>query len=899
MVQQASSDDDRLVPGAAPPVADPKALLAAVPGALALTDTDGRLRWWNERTASLLGTGAAVGASLQDLLGVPGAALEAGAGEPLHAPARDRWLLPRRRTLADGCRLWQLDEADAVSPRRRGDVESQLALAESLAGIGLWRHALAADRIHGNAQAWAMLGLPPRPDGMPSAELRARIHPDDRVLERASAEQALAGTGPADTELRYTRADGSWGHVLTRRVVERDEAGQAIAFLGVALDVTERATQAEHARTLARRLDLAARTAGIGYWAREGEAERAFWNEQMRQLHALAPDEPVPTLKEWLEVFLHPADRTRIGGAFRALLQEGSDQVDAELRIVRRDGSVRHLMTFAHHERDGPSPAQFGIAVDVTERRRADEALRRAEQRAALAARGAGLGTWELDLANLGVYWDAQMWALRGRPPRVLPPDADEILSFVHPDDRIGARRQLDEAAGDTEVVEHRFRVVWPDGSVHWLASRSTTIAGADGRPLRRIGVNWDVTAERSAEEERRQREAAQQANRAKSAFIARMSHELRTPLNALLGFVQLMQHAEDGAGEDPAPPERRAQRLERLQHMRAAGEHLLSLIDDVLDLASLDVGELRVASEPVPLAALVAQTLPLVEPLRQAAGVPVQVEVGTLAVQADPTRLRQVLVNLLGNACKYNRAGGAVWVDAGVEGDEVRLEVRDSGRGLSEQQLKGLFEPFNRLGAERETIPGTGIGLAITKALVQRMGGRIAVHSRAGEGSAFVLWLPVAAADAVRPPDEPATMHADAGPCAAGGCTVLYIEDNAVNALIVRQTLAQRPALHLVTAADGRSGLEAARRHRPTLVLLDMQLPDMDGLTLLQQLRADPLTAAIPCVALSANVLPEDIARARAAGVVDYWTKPLDLGAFLVAIDRLLGQAAGGTPGR
>ena len=785
-----------------------------------------------------------------------------------------------------------MDDTESVqSAHERTAMESHLALAEQLAGLALWRHDLRTNRMHYNQQALAVLDIQPGPEGVPLDEVRALIHPDDLPLVVASAQAALDSDEPIDVDARYRRRDGSWCHVLTRRVVQRDAGGQPVAFVGVALDITARTEALQRAQTLARRFDLAARTAGIGYWARENDAERAYWSEQMRALHGLAADAQVPTLKEWLAQYLHPEDRGWVGERFRAWLSGQVPMVRAELRIVRADGAVRHLLTHSQQEPAAGRPVQFGIVVDVTERRLADLALRRAEQRAALAARGAGLGTWELDLQDGSAYWDAQMWQLRGVPARSTPPSPEELLSFVHPQDLDTARRQVSAARDDPGTLDHQFRVVWPDGSVHWLASRSASIDDAQGRALRRIGVNWDVTAVRRADEERQERETAQRASQAKSQFLARMSHELRTPLNAVLGFTQLLI-ADEGAGTGAAPaPEQRLQRLQRLQHIRAAGEHLLSLINDVLDLASLDAGELRVVPVRVALAPLLADTLPLLEPLRAACGVTLHSALGDLAVQADPTRLRQVLLNLLSNACKYNREGGRVELTAEAADAEVRLQVRDTGRGMSDAQLRQLFQPFNRLGVEREGIEGTGIGLAIVQALVRGMGGRIAVHSQLGEGSRFDVWLPAARTDDATGALAGAAAPASGAP-AAPRHTLLYIEDNAVNTLIVRELLERRPDIALHTAGDGAAGLAAARRLRPALLLLDMQLPDMAGLEVLRRLRADPATVGLCCIALSANALPEDIALARAAGVADYWTKPLDLSAFLAALDKLFGPA-------
>jgi CheY-like chemotaxis protein/anti-sigma regulatory factor (Ser/Thr protein kinase) len=303
----------------------------------------------------------------------------------------------------------------------------------------------------------------------------------------------------------------------------------------------------------------------------------------------------------------------------------------------------------------------------------------------------------------------------------------------------------------------------------------------------------------------------------------------------------------------------------------------------------------MRISVQPVALQALVAETLPLVE--SQARQHRVKLRSGALAgvALADVTRLRQVLLNLLTNAVKYNREGGQVLIEAEPVGGGVLLRVSDTGRGMSDAQLQQAFEPFNRLGLENEGIEGTGIGLAIVKALVERMGGTVHARSSPDRGSVFE----------VRLPDGSALGRNEAAPVAQGVSAqpaprragqpgrLLYIEDNPVNLLIVQEVMAQRPDLQLHTACDGLSGVSQALSHRPDLILVDMQLPDIDGHEVLRRLRSDETTAGIPCISVSANAMPEDIDRALKAGFDDYWTKPLDLRVFMRSLDSIFGAPA------
>lgn len=756
--------------------------------------------------------------------------------------------------------------------RSLGDASAQLKLAVELADIAIWRHDLATDRMHYNDRAFAVLGIPSRPEGLSIAEVRSFIHPDDLPNVLASAQQSLKTDKPTDMEARYRRSDGSWRHVLTRRVVQRAPDGTPIAFLGVALDITEQVQQARAAAELSRRLELAAGAAGLGLWSRDFATGVGVWNDQMYALCGWPTHLPPPDPQQWIEQVVHPDDRAKMLHMREQVRQAEGAMVELEFRIVRPDGEVRWLVNRARADLVDGRRLTVGVSLDVTDRRRTEAALRQADERAALAARSAGIGTWECSIDRSEERWDEQMFRLRGLAPRPRPPSRAERLALVHPDDRAANLDALPETMSDPHPTRYEFRVVLPDGSIRWLASRSLPVFDVQGRVQRRVGVNWDVTDAKDAELARQQTAVAERASQAKSEFLARMSHELRTPLNAVLGFTQLLQIEAD--------TERAADRAAKLGHIRAAGEHLLSLIDGVLDLSGLEAGHLALDLQPLGLAELVEQAVTLVA--AQAGALGVAIHTGRLdqTVRADRTRLLQVLVNLLSNAVKYNRRGGSIAVEAEPAGDTLVLTVRDTGRGMSAEQLAHLFEPFNRLGIEREGIEGTGIGLTIVKALVVGMGGTIAVASRRGEGTTVTLQLPRAPAGAPAPvPPPPA-----AAPRRASG-RLLYIEDNAVNVLLVEELVQTIEGLSIVSEATGSAGVERARALRPDLVLIDMQLPDFDGYEVLRRLRDDPATAAIPCIALSANAMPEDIDRARRAGFVDYWTKPIDFRAFIAAM--------------
>lgn len=373
----------------------------------------------------------------------------------------------------------------------------------------------------------------------------------------------------------------------------------------------------------------------------------------------------------------------------------------------------------------------------------------------------------------------------------------------------------------------------------------------------------------------------ASSANLAKTEFLSRTSHELRTPLNVILGFAQLLE--AELAGTPSAAS---------VDQVLGAGRHLLALIDEVLDIARIESGELKLRAEPVALEPLLQEAASLVGPLARRGGIAVQLESpGELAVRGDRQRLLQVLLNLLTNAVKFNQSGGSVRVSTTRHGDRVRIAVADTGKGIDVAQLPRLFSPFERLDAERSGVEGTGLGLAISQQLMRRMGGGIEVTSEPGKGSVFTLelalsTLAVAGAAAAPAPQAGAPLAASP-PLAAGQRDVLYIEDNQPNIALMRALIARRPGWRLRVGRTGGEGLRLARELRPDLILLDLHLPDQGGEQVIEALRADAGLREVPFAILSADALPATIERLRASGAADYLTKPLDLPRMLALLDR------------
>jgi PAS domain S-box-containing protein len=561
-------------------------------------------------------------------------------------------------------------------------------------------------------------------------------------------------------------------------------------------------------------------------------------------------------------------------------------------------GQRLDVLLYASSRSTGAQRVHDIVMVPIHQRRRVEEELLRVKR---AADESPGMIFQLLRLPDGGEHFPYVSEAIRtlyNSTPQAARASAEVVFGRVLAEDRPALLQARDEAGAQEQTWRATARVAQADGRHAWHEFTATARRLANGVTLWH-GYVADVTQRRALEQALAARETARQADQAKSEFLARVSHELRTPLNAILGFTQLLQNqGADNLRED---------QHRRLAIMRTAGQGLLHLINEVLDITSIEMGQLSLRLAAVSLDGALDDALGVVEPLAQARQVTLaRGSPCRLAVQADARRLQQVLVNLLSNAIKYNRPGGCVDVQVRVDSVDGRahLDVTDTGPGLSAAQQEQLFQPFNRLGADAGSVEGTGLGLAVSRQLALLMNGDIGVRSAPGQGSTFCVTLPLAPAAtstarglAVRPDARGGpgaargTMPSAGGPPATGG-RVLYVEDNPVNVLLMEAIVGLRPGVRLQVCRSCAQGLAAALSDPPTLLLLDMQLPDGDGSELLRAMRAHPSLAAVPAVAVSAAALRDDLHRARVAGFASYWTKPLMVDEVLDGLDRLLGEA-------
>ncbi len=781
----------------------------------------------------------------------------------------------------------------ANAERRIEELSRQLALAQDFGRIAIIERDMRTGEGHWSPQAFAYYGFDPSGPTPSVDEAVARVHPQDRHRVVANLERGRETAGRRETRYRIALPGGEVRHVHALSESRNGADGVPRFITTVLIDDTDEVLRQQAAGRENAQLAMALEMTGLSVWRITPDTGRISFNEVGYRVMGMVPsppDLPLQTVRD----LAHPDDRAAIVAAANAAL-EGGAPVSLRARYRNLDGSYRTLMTrrVAQRDADGRVQALLGVSLDISaevEQRERANALALGME---LISETVGVGLWTLDLETGAVEWNAQMFRLYGLAPDAAAPQAANWMEdLAHPDDRarVARERKRSRAAGELDF-ETDFRIRQPDGGWRWVACRSRR-AVRNGRSTL-FGIHLDIHKAKLAEQALRDKAAAEQASRAKSDFLAHMSHELRTPLNAVIGFAQLL--ANDGVESLSATQRERAQRIE------AAGSHLLALIDDVLDLASIEAGSLAIADEAVALDALMRDVVQWMEPLARQGEVELRAEPAAGAVRADARRLRQVLTNLVGNAVKYNQRGGWVRLSAqrGPRGAQQGwdLIVADNGPGLSPEQQRGLYEPFNRAGAEHGKVVGTGIGLTIAQRLVERMGGTIDVRSAPGAGSEFRVWLPQALdpmpSAAAEPHDATSLgLRTDRGtPAQAKTETlhVLCVEDDPTNLLLVQELVALRPAITLRSATDGMSALHAALAAPPDVMLIDMHLPDFGGLEVLRRVREAPALARTVCIALSANAMADDIARARAAGFADYWTKPIAFGPFLAQLDALI----------
>lgn len=702
------------------------------------------------------------------------------------------------------------------------------------------------------------------------------VHPEDiAVLQQAA--QASAPPGKP-LILRWVRKDGSTIWTEQRNMLLHDEQGNVVGLEGIAIDITER-KQAEQALRHSRNLlSLTGRMAQIGGWDLDLESQTLTWTDEVYRIHEVDPSTK-PNVAEAIN-FYAPEAQPVISAAVQAGIDSGTPW-DLELQLITAKGRRVWVRAQGAAERkDDKTVRLFGAFQEITERKRAEEERQQS----------AKLLRQIIDLVPHFIFAkDAG-----GRFLLVNQAVADAYGTTVSD---LTGRFDADFAKSEEEVRNFRAKDMEVIGSGRSLLIPEETITDAGGhiRILQTVkipfeffksqpgilGVSVDITERKRAEEERLARESAERASLAKSEFLSRMSHELRTPMNSILGFAQLLKM-------DELSPDQ----LGSLEQILKSGRHLLDLINEVLDIARIESGKITISPEPVQVHDALKSAAELMRPLADKRGIRIHIQIPSsqdIFVIADRQRLNQVLLNLLSNGVKYNRENGEIEITASLLVDGfLHLKVRDTGEGIPPEKMERLFTPFERLGLDPDMVEGTGLGLALSKGLVEAMGGRIGAQSTVGVGSTFWFDLELTTQQKEAIVMAEVDDYLRSAPGAKKGL-VLYVEDNLSNIQLIEKILARLPNVELISAMQGRLALDLARQHKPGLILLDLHLPDMRGSDVLQHLRAEPETKDIPIVVLSADATHSQIERMLAAGANAYLTKPIDVKEFLNVVGEML----------
>lgn len=654
------------------------------------------------------------------------------------------------------------------------------------------------------------------------------------------------------------------------------KTNQGQFYTGILRDITRR-KQAEDALKFSEsRLAEAQRVARVGSWEWDVATRQVFWSEEQYRLFGFTPDEFLPSYERFM-ASVHQEDRKRARKWLRALAS-GREAAGIEVRIVLPNGETRLLHTLGRTVLDstGHIVRVVGTSQDITERSKADQkfkALLESAPDAIIIVKYDGSIT--LVNSQAEKIFGYQREELLGKDIEILVP---ERFRSRHPGHRTDFFKdpRARPMGGGLDLAGRR-----KDGKEFPLEISLSPLETDEGTLA--MAVIRDTTDRKRFERELNDaKEEAERANRAKSEFLSRMSHELRTPLNAILGFGQLIEK------QSPAGPMRT-----RAGHITGAGRHLLNLINEILDISRIEAGAMQLSLEPVRVSDVLDEAHDLIRPLAAERGIqfiiPSRIE-PPVYVLADLQRFKQVLLNLFSNAVKYSPKNGKVTVSYRSSGEgTMRIVVADMGSGIASEKLSRLFTPFDRLGAEQSSVEGTGLGLALSARIMHAMGGGIGASSQMGRGSTFWVDLPRAEPPSVSEPERNDEDLMPRAHTAEGKRTILYIEDNLSNLNLVQEILRQQPEVELLSAMQGRLGLDLARKHSPDLILLDVHLPDLDGWDVFSQLQVEEATRKIPVIVLSADATARQIQQFMTAGARDYLTKPLDVARF----SRLIEESA------
>ena len=761
--------------------------------------------------------------------------------------------------------------------------EEHLRLALQAGEMGTWGWNVRDDIAEYSEEVVRLFGCESSEfDGRRETLLRY-IHPEDRHRMLFNRLDSIPrGILRSEHEFRVIRPNGNIRWMRSAGQLHRDEAGKIVSMNGTITDVTERKHAEDELQRQKTLLEAQTESSVDGILFVPSEAQSVTMNRRFLEIWNL--DSAEIDGRNEAEVRKRLSEQVVDADVFQARMRylnehDGEKSYD---EIVLRDARVLDRYSSPVHGPDGVFYGRIWFFRDVTEQRRSMYALQESEARKAAILETAIDCIITIDHNGRIIEWNPAAERTFGHSRNdVMGLQISEVIipPALRESHLNGLARYL--TTGESLVLNQRIEVpaMRADGSqfpIEMAVSRISTHGEAQFTAYLR-----DITERKRNEAAlTAAKEEAEQANAAKSEFLSRMSHELRTPLNSILGFSQVLRM--DVMEED---------HREMVGDIYDAGKHLLRMINEVLDISRIETGGLSISVEPVHLGELAEETMALIAPLAAQRAISLDFDLAkmeAMSVLADRQRLEQCLINLLSNAVKYNSDGGRIAFECMATGtNRVRISIADTGIGIAADMQPRLFTPFDRLGADRIGIEGTGLGLALTKRMIEAMNGEIGCESLPGKGATF--WLELAAAQSQGTSQVEDAIEEGDLRFPERRLTILYIEDNLQNIKLVERVLAARGDVKLISAMQGALGVQLATWHNPDAILLDSHLPDISGFEVLERLRADPATTAIPVVVLSADATEGQMERMLAAGAREYLTKPLNVTAFLHAIQEAL----------
>jgi PAS domain S-box-containing protein len=696
-------------------------------------------------------------------------------------------------------------------------------------------------------------------------------------------------------ELINRRKDGSLYYEEETITPVLDTQGNISSFIAIKIDITERKKLYQDLADEKRRLADIIKGTNVGTWEWNVQTGETIFNEQWANMIGYTLDEISPiSIETWMR-FAHPDDLKRSAELLEEHFKGKLDYYSFESRMKHKNGNWIWVLDRGRvHDWDseGKPFLMSGTHQDITERKKAEEKLQWNKSFLELMSNSSPLGFLVVDNRNDEILFFnhrfCQIWEIEQLKDQLTRGELKNNDIIPH---SLAVLADIPAFAESCKPLQDEANRIVVEDEIAFTENRTvrrftTQIRGGNDEYFGRFYIFEDITKRKRAESDLKiARNEAEKANHAKSEFLSRMSHELRTPMNSILGFAQLMEMGELN------PKQKKG-----IKHIMNNGRHLLSLINDVLDISGIEAGRQMLTPEPIQLAAIINEITDSVQVAasnRKVSIVLVDSPANNLFALADKRRLKQVLINLFSNAIKYNNVGGSVTIKTAVQptqmpgNNHVRISICDTGNGIKPEDIVKLFQPFERIGADQTETEGTGLGLMVVMKLIEAMGGMVGVESEVGTGSTFWIELPLTEnqKQGIRQTGVSPTQEL---PVTKQDSTLLYIEDNLSNIELVEEIMAQySPGISLVTSKYGREALKLAKEHKPGLILLDLNLPDVQGIDVLEQLLGDANTKAIPVIIISADAMPFQVEKMMKAGAMDYLTKPLDIVQFLKTVEQ------------